>query len=234
MCQNSLLRVLYVHGLESGPGGYKVQQMRKQGLDVVSPEMQMSLYDVRARNSVLRNLLDPSMLLRHWPWQWLVGAGDASFAACVEVQKQALRDNGSFDVLVGSSWGGAVAATLVAEGAFDGPVVLLCPALGTRERWFGESLDPARTADAITASLAALPAARRAACLLVHGDADTTVPLADSSDLSKATGIALEVIKDGSHGLGSIVRDGRLVQFVQQTAALRTPRSSGAAGERLW
>lgn len=59
--------------------------------------------------------------------------------------------------------------------------------------------------------------------LLVHGDADSTVPVADSSDLSKATGIALETISGGSHGLSSIVRDGRLVQLVQQVAAAAAP-----------
>lgn len=50
------LRVLYVHGLESGPGGYKVQQMRSQGIDVAASSMEMSLWDPRQSNSVVRNL----------------------------------------------------------------------------------------------------------------------------------------------------------------------------------
>lgn len=217
------LRVLYVHGLESGPGGYKVQQMRAQGIDVAAPSMEMSLWDPRQSNSVVRNLLSPGMLLQHWPWQWLAAAGDASFAACIDVQRQALREDGPFDVLVGSSWGGAVAAALVADGSWDGAAVLLCPALRLKERRFGEPLAPSHSVDAIIAGLAALPAHRRETCLLVHGDADSTVPVADSSDLSKATGIALETISGGSHGLSSIVRDGRLVQLVQQVAAAAAP-----------
>ena len=42
--------------------------------------------------------------------QWLSRAADDSLGACVDVQRTALDGEGAFDVLVGSSWGGAVAA----------------------------------------------------------------------------------------------------------------------------
>ena len=212
--------VLSSHGLESGPHGYKVREMRAQGLAVTAPDMHMSLFNVLQKNSLVRSLLSPSALLSRWPSQWLAGAFDDSFAACVSVHREALREPGAaaFDVLVGSSWGGAVAAALVADGSWEGPAVLMCPALNLKERRAGGSLDAALSAASITAGLAAMPPERKARCLLVHGDADETVPLDDSRALSRATGIALEVVEGGSHGLSGIVSDGRLVQFVLQCA----------------
>ena len=244
------LRVLYCHGLESGPNGFKVESMRVQGLDVVAPDMGMSLLDPRASNGVLRQLLRPSVLFHRPPWQWLGGAVCDSFEACVAVQRAALTamavpaalaaqpptDSPSelpsppdpchaashgVDVLVGSSWGGAVAAALLAEGCWQGPTVLLCPGLRSKDRWAADAHSGAAmalTADTITARLAALPMALKARCLLVHGTKDSTIPLADSTELAAATGIALEIIEGGSHGLGSIVRDGRLAGFIRRVA----------------
>lgn len=211
------VRVLYCHGLESGPTGYKVRVMKEQGLVVNAPSMEMSLFDPRARNGIVRSLFSPRLLIR-WPWQWLSKAMEDSFAACVEVQRIALRDAaaGSFDILVGSSWGGAVATALIADGSWTGPALLLCPALRVRDRWAGTSHHPSLSTDAIIASLAALPPERKARLLLVHGTSDATVPIDDSRALSAATGITLEVIENGSHGLGCFVEDGRMLQLIRR------------------
>ena len=48
--------------------------------------------------------------------------------------------------------------------------------------------------------------------------ADETVPLEDSRRLAEATGIALQLVDGGSHGLGAIVRDGRLVEWLRRVA----------------
>jgi allantoin racemase len=216
-------RVLYCHGLESGPRGFKVLEMGRQGLVVTAPDMQMSLFNILQKNSLVRSLLSPRALLTRWPSSWLSGAFDDSFAACVSVQREALHQSkGAFDVLVGSSWGGAVAAALLADGSsWLGPAVLLCPALFEKERRSGGSLDASLSADSIVAGLAAMPADRKARCLLVHGTADETVPVDDSRAIARATGIRLELVEGGSHGLSSIVRDGRLAQFILQCASDR-------------
>ena len=86
--------VLFSHGLESGPHGYKVREMRAQGLAVTAPDMHMSLFNVLQKNSLVRSLLSPSALLSRWPSQWLAGAFDDSFAACVSVHREALREPG--------------------------------------------------------------------------------------------------------------------------------------------
>ena len=127
------------------------------------------------------------------------------------MQRAALAD-GEHDVLLGSSWGGAVAAALVAEGAWSGPALLLCPALSKLEQ------RGVARAGTIATRLGALDAAQRKRTLLVHGDADDTIPLADSEAMAAMAGIDLEVIEGGSHGLGAIVADGRLADIVRRVA----------------
>ena len=161
----------------------------------------------------MRNLLSPRMLLTTWPSQWLGGALAASFWPCVEVQRNVLRsDHANFDVLIGSSWGGAVAAALLAEGAWTGPTLLMCPALNKLSRHGGDD----SITQPIVQGLKALPDSQKAQCLLIHGDADETVPLDDSRRLADETGIELVVIPGGSHGMSAVARDGRLLRFAER------------------
>jgi pimeloyl-ACP methyl ester carboxylesterase len=215
-------RVLFVHGLESGPNGYKVRELRAQGMEVVACDMHGSLWDVRRANSIARRMLDiPSRLFRHWPWRWLASSIDDAFEGCLNVQRAALLAQAeAVDVLIGSSWGGAVAAALLAEGSWSGPTILLCPALQAKGRLFGSESE-LFSADAVTARLARLPAALKARCLLVHGDCDTTVPLSDSQALAESTSIALEVIPGGDHTLRLLLPDGRLARMVQGVLAVQ-------------
>ena len=138
------VRVLFCHGLESGPLGRKVVGLREAGFAVTAPDMEMSLFNPARRNSVVRSLLSPSALLTRWPSDWLGLALADSFDACVDVQRAALAD-GEHDVLLGSSWGGAVAAALLADGSWKGPAVIMCPALAHKERRAGGTLDAGLT-----------------------------------------------------------------------------------------
>jgi pimeloyl-ACP methyl ester carboxylesterase len=205
------LAVHYCHGLESGPHGFKVRKLRET-FTVTAPDMQMSLWNPLQHNSVVRNVLR----LR-WPSAAL---GD-SFAACVAVHQRALADAATPDVLVGSSWGGAVAAALVAVGAWRGPVVLMCPALQIRESRMGELCladRPHLTTAAITSQLAALPAPLKAQCVLVHGTNDCTVPIDDSRSLAAATGIALIEVEGAEHGLGAWTSSGELRAAIERVS----------------
>ena len=153
-------------------------------------------------------------------WPSMRAALADSFEACVGVQREALahpRDDVRPTVLVGSSWGGAVAAALVAEGAWRGPAVLMCPALAKRERQLGEDEGrPELTTKHITACLAALPDDIKSRIIIIHGTADDTVPIEDSRDLSVATGIRMREIDEGSHGLSKFVSEGRLWDTIQE------------------
>ena len=50
-------RILFMHGLESGPRGDKVVRLREAGLDVEAADMRMSIRRLDRENSVVRNLL---------------------------------------------------------------------------------------------------------------------------------------------------------------------------------
>ena len=121
------------------------------------------------------------------------------FAGCVEVQREAIE---SFrpDVLVGSSFGGAVAVALLAAGAWRGPTLLLAQAAIHYDA--AATLPPDVTV------------------WLAHGTRDELVPVAHSRQLA-ATGTPdrirlLEM--DDDHPLHASVENGDLLDWVRQIA----------------
>ena len=122
------------------------------------------------------------------------------FEGCVRTQAEALR---SFQpqVLVGSSFGGAVAVALLARGEWRGPTLLLAQA--------ARHYDPE----------AALPEGVRV--WLVHGLRDTLVDPAQSRALA-ATGspeLVRLIERDDDHPLSGLVESGELVELVRELAA---------------
>ena len=93
-------RVLFVHGLESGPHGLKARYLAERfehSLCVAMPN------SATARSSV------------------------EDYEECLELQREALAVFKP-DVIVGSSFGGALCLDLISRGFWIGPAVLLCPA----------------------------------------------------------------------------------------------------------
>ncbi len=124
----------------------------------------------------------------------------ADFEACVELQRQTLA---AFtpDVLVGSSFGGAVVVELLRRGAFRGPTLLLAQAAA---EYLPEP---------------SLPEGVRV--WLVHGRRDELVDPAQSRALAR-TGSPqlvrlLEV--DDDHPLHDSVARGELIRWVRELAA---------------
>ena len=246
-----MLRLHYCHGLESGPQGHKVKSLLKWAESVVCPDMEMSLANPLKRNSILRSL--GQAMVTSWPSEWASVAFSLSLERCAQAQRDALEL--TTDVLVGSSWGGAVALKLLADRSYRGPAVLLCPAYRAAEHWVALSepnicngrrwpqvLPRSRTISAARAhagssqqlwshsqcrncpcfavqQVAALSTETKARCLIVHGTADATIPVDDSRSLSRETGIRLLEVDGGSHGLGAIVRDGRLREYIEAVAS---------------
>lgn len=105
------------------------------------------------------------------------------------------------DVVVGSSYGGAVAVALLGRGLWRGPTLLLAPA--------AEKLGIANV----------LP--EGVAVMVAHGTRDEIIPLEDSRALT-ATGTAALVqlveVEDG-HRLQSLVDSGALGMLVRAVAA---------------
>jgi predicted esterase len=124
-----------------------------------------------------------------------------SFEGSVDVQTRHLS---TFvpDVLVGSSFGGAVALALLQRGAFSGPTVLLAPA----HTHFGVE--------------ARIPAGSRV--IVVHGSRDTVVSIDDSRRLA-ATGTPglvdfMEV--DDEHRLATLLEGDALASIVRRALVL--------------
>ena len=121
------------------------------------------------------------------------------FASCVAVHETELA---SFrpDVLVGSSFGGAVAVELLHRGAWTGPTVLLAQAafrMGSRR---------------------GLPDNR--VVWIVHGTQDEVVDIEDSRRLARTgTPSLVRLVEvDDDHSLHAMVADGRLVDLVRACA----------------
>lgn len=97
-----------------------------------------------------------------------------SLDACVRQQAEAIA---SFkpDVVVASSWGGAVALRLLETGAWAGPTVLMAPAADVSKksvRMLWPHWKPR------------IPALAASRCILVHGSWDDTVPVASSREMA--------------------------------------------------
>jgi alpha/beta superfamily hydrolase len=126
------------------------------------------------------------------------------FEGCVQLHAHALA---SFrpNVLVGSSFGGAVAVELLQRGLWTGPTMLLAQAAVKR----GLSVE--------------LPAGVHV--WLVHGHGDEIIDVEDSRLLARSgtSGLVRLIEVDDDHSLHGLVESGKLVEFVRELheAALR-------------
>jgi hypothetical protein len=175
------VRVLFVHGQESGPQGTKARLLAEH-FEARTPQMDTQ-----------------------------------RFEGCV---RQIAREIESFrpDVVVGSSFGGAVAVALLQRGEWRGPTLLLAPApaeLGV----------PLRLPEDVTV-------------WIVHGTRDDVVPIAGSLMLARSGSperVRLFEVRD-DHRLSATVASGRLVTLVRELAAsdAAPPRSAGERHIRVF
>ena len=194
--------VLYVHGLESGPGGTKARNLASAGFNLVATQMPCN------HGAMLRDPWFPGVLLvgvalvagLSWfggPLGCVLGVGVAvytrgpvvahwvyrAFERSVAVQVNMLARH-EVGAVVGSSFGGAVALALLQRGHWKGPTVLLCPA---------HNLIADRARRVRPVSLAGLDASR---VVVVHGQQDTTVKPVDSRALVAGSGARLVEVQD--------------------------------------
>jgi predicted alpha/beta hydrolase family esterase len=210
-------RVLYVHGLESGPDGKKPRALAEAGCAVIAKEMpcgpKRALSDPAVLAAAAAGSMAAVIAATQWGWKSVVASALAwrtgrphferwiagrMLERSVAVQEQALASH-EVDVVVGSSFGGAVVLELLRRGAWKGPTVLLCPAhLRVAER----------------AGVPWTPLERRAELertLIVHGREDEVVPYEHSVQLAEELGAELRTVSDDhrltrsatAHGLRS-------------------------------
>lgn len=197
--------VLFVHGLESGPQGRKARYLASAGFNVVSELMPCGRAELPRDPVVLGAAASAvaAIAVSGKAAGWfgfalatsLVGAAAPVaisrimrrvFRRSVDVQLRALAAH-PIDVVVGSSFGGAVALELLQRGAWAGPTVLLCPAQNLIARRGWRPAPP---------SLASLPASLAAQVVVVHGRGDQIVPVAHSQELVAGSSARLVLIDD--------------------------------------
>ncbi|MGV3622425.1 MAG: hypothetical protein ACO1OB_16525 [Archangium sp.] len=177
--------VLFIHGLESGPRGHKARALAEAGFDVVAVQMPSSrsamLKDPLTQLSLTSALVVLiSSAFAGFVWcaatlvllalsfrPWRAAVTRRMWRRSLDVQREALKTN-AIDVVLGSSFGGAVALELLAGGDWKGRTVLLCPA---------------HRLVAQRANITAPSLPQEADVLIVHGTRDETVPLQHSRDL---------------------------------------------------
>lgn len=229
-------RILFVHGLESRANGSKTILLRQQGFDVRAHDMDMGVMQISRKNSVVRMALrlpevqlvlgtslatlgltrskKGAMIVSTMLGSWAsvrkdIISGQAlaqSFAACVEIQRNALLQEKP-DIVVGSSWGGAVVVELMRRGEWAGPTVLLAPAVHRVcvRTGQGDSREIARQL-------------RGKRIVIFHDPTDEVVPFADSELLAAEGQFELRSVDGGGHRLMGICHDGRLAMALRSLA----------------
>lgn len=167
------MRILFFHGLESGPNGTKARWLAER-YGAVTPHLGSEV------------VAEPLMAGRiRFPEEFLAAA-----APCVQVAREALVDEAP-DIVVGSSFGGAIAVHLAAEGRWKGPLLLLACA---SRKLLGD-----------------VPLPKSTKAVLVHGRQDDVVPLDHARWLAAKSGprvMLWEVADD--HRLGAQLGNGVL------------------------
>lgn len=214
--------ILFVHGLESGPGGRKARELANAGFEVVADQMPCGRAAVvrdpvviglavvavgvvvvaAVTAGVLGGVLALGMVVAAVPFARTLVVRRV-FARSVDVQRRALSA-AKIDAVVGSSFGGAVVLALLTEGTWTGPTLLMCPAhrlVANRAKF----PVPGPLTDA-------------GQVVVVHGTRDETVPVADSRALVAGTAAQL-VLVDDDHRLSATATAANLAEWLALAGA---------------
>lgn len=225
-----MTRVMYVHGLESGPTGKKAKLLAEAGFDVTAVLMPCSQkYALRDPLIAVWAIVSITAVLTGARSSWLhaLAAVVVAFGAffpvkalvtrrvlerSVEVQRRHL-EVARPDVVLGSSFGGAVSLELLRRGFWRGTTVLLCPAHErvTERGW--QRRHP---------GLAGVPEDVVANVLVVHGTNDETVPVEHSRRLVAGTRARLITVDD-DHRLSASATAENLASWVGLARSAATP-----------
>lgn len=184
-------KVLYLHGLESGPNAGKAVALRKAGFEVEAPAL-----DTAATAALVNR------------GSRLPAAYTAALDGPLAQARDALL---AFrpDVVVGSSFGGAVLLRLVGDPAWTGAVAVMLAGAGPKMTGI-DKLPPG--VDVV----------------LVHGRQDDVIPIDDSRGLAASSATALLIEVHDDHRLSATTASGLLAAVV--TLAFSRPAQGRTAG----
>lgn len=163
------MRILFLHGLESSPAGPKVQYLKKNPrFELFAPQLETRQISEHLKQGGAEAELPPLF--------------EASYRIAAEALARCAPH-----VVVGSSFGGALAAMLASREVWAGPLVLLAPASRVEYR---------------------LPA-RHGRVVVLHGRQDEMVPVEGSLRLaSRSAAEVMLWLVDDDHRLTTSLRDG--------------------------
>ncbi len=214
------MRVTFVHGLESGPHGRKTRLLAACGYNVTSVQMpsgKRMLWDplfLLLGAVIMGVLVAAPLLLVLVPVLYLARRRVASWLKPFAVRRmlhrsvqcqiqQLARAASPPQLVVGSSFGGAVVVEMIRRGAISCPVILLAPAAQL-------VADMCNSGDAFCA-----PAYAGRQVLIIHGAQDTVVPVEQSRALAKGLQCTLVEVEDG-HELYKTWKVEAIKQWVKQ------------------
>lgn len=183
------LRVQFLHGLEGGPQGHAARYLAAR-FATRTPDMSPIVAAARldGTHPSVRRTAELDLHRR-----------------CLALQRRELAA-WQPRVLVASSFGGALAVTLLEEGTWRGPTLLLAQAAGLARRRAGPGAPEPK-----------LP--EDAPVVLVHGRRDHVVPIDDSRRLAATSARASLLEVDDEHGLDTLCADERLADLVRELAS---------------
>mmetsp|Transcript_13014 Transcript_13014/g.15542 ORF Transcript_13014/g.15542 Transcript_13014/m.15542 type:complete len:229 (+) Transcript_13014:74-760(+) len=204
---NSRTQIVFFHGLEGGPGGRKHRWLLNKFSEnnVHCTDMDVSLLNIRKTNSLTNQLL--MNMFSTLPWNLLSKSIQSSLNESLNLQMPLIEELNHMNktqniqnVLIASSYGGAVATLALSRGEWTGPTILLAPAYGIMGSW-GEYTSNDKPQYVYEQIGKKLTNKQKEQCCIIHGTNDTTINLNDSIELSKISGIRLRIIEGGDHRL---------------------------------
>jgi hypothetical protein len=147
---NNKMRILYMHGL--GTSGITSKYLRDTYPEICIPDMETGYYNLRDNNSILRSIFKTyifwmfmmTSIYFTYQYKWIgfffsVFQGFVmkdfiikqgvrkAFYNCKAIQEEVVKEFKP-DLIIGSSWGGAILSTLILEGTWTGDALLFAPA----------------------------------------------------------------------------------------------------------
>lgn len=210
MSQDDRKYIIFLHGLESGPQGSKVRYLRKKYKYTIVPDMEMSLWRINQKNSVINSVFEElwNQPVNIFNWYDLTyNSVQRSLDRCHNVARKAVQEMSptfpaSHRYLIGSSWGGAVALSILSANMWSGNLILLAPAYKRVLLYCGWSEEKIL---AHYLELKYIFIQSKVNILVIHGDKDDVVPLSDSQQFCEVVRAKLIIAPDDDHPLNKFL-----------------------------